>query len=395
VSARRSWGSIVRLASNRGCDDRRRRDPEKSRTIMDDKSSQSQHDGFTLVELLVVIAIIGVLVALLLPAIQAAREAARRSQCTNNLKQLGLAALNFESGNKSLPPGHRMSKNGTDIDSLGSWVTQLLPYLEEGSLFSQIDPKEKFFEQTVDVGKGESEKTHHVFLPSMQCPSNPDGSSQQLGIINDHYGARGNYVANSGWSDPGPGFQSCGIWMNDPNWEQFGANKAGYNSCTNGVEYPPASGGRPIKAALAGYGPFLVNRYLKLRQVTDGTSHTVAFAELLNIQGVDMRGSLHWGGGCLYLHSEPPNSKYPDRARYCAVSSNDPVAPCETTPDWPGAHKLAARSAHPGGVNVVMIDGSAHFISEDINSMQHGENVPGVWQALSTYGGNESTSLEL
>jgi prepilin-type N-terminal cleavage/methylation domain-containing protein/prepilin-type processing-associated H-X9-DG protein len=361
---------------------------------MDSNSSRYGKNGFTLVELLVVIAIIGILVALLLPAIQAAREAARRTQCTNNMKQVCLATLNYESTNKKLPPGHRMSKDGTDIDSLGSWVTQLLPYLEEGSLFSQIDQKEKFFEQTVDNGKGEYEKTHHIFLSSMVCPSDPAGTGTQLGLIDDHYGARGNYAANSGWSDPGPGFNSCGIWMNDPDWEQIGANKAGYNSCTNGVQYPGTGSGRPIRSALAGYGPFLVNRGLGLRQVTDGTSHTVAFAELLKVPGRDMRGALHWGGGCMYLHSEPPNSSYPDRARYCAVGADDPVAPCEQTPDWPGAHKLAARSAHPGGVNVVMIDGSVHFISNNIESMQHGDNVPGVWQALSTYGGGESITSD-
>src|SRR6476646_10711529 len=139
------------------------------------KNHPNHHDssGFTLVELLVVIAIIGVLVAMLLPAIQSAREAARRSQCTNNLKQLGIAIQNYESARKELPPGHRMTKVGTDIDSLGSWVTVILPYLEESALFSQIDPKIKFFEQTVDVGKGEFEKTHHIFLPSMACPSDP------------------------------------------------------------------------------------------------------------------------------------------------------------------------------------------------------------------------------
>lgn len=352
--------------------------------------SASRRNAFTLVELLVVIAIIGVLVALLLPAIQAAREAARRSQCSNNLKQLGLSVLNFEAARKELPPGHRMSKDGTNIDSLGSWVTQVLPYLEEGSLFSRIDPDEKFFEQTVDVGKGEFEKTHHVFLPSMSCPSDPAGSGAQLGLIDDHYGARGNYVANAGWSDPGPGFEECGVWMNDPGWELIGANKAGHPSCTNGVPYPAASGGRPIRSALSGYGPFLVNRGLRLRQAVDGTSHTVAFAELLTISGRDMRGCMHWGGGSLYVHSEAPNSRNADLARYCAVDANDPTAPCSVSVSgWPGAHKLAARSAHNGGVNVAMLDGSVRFVADEVDSILPGGTRPGVWQAMATYGGGE------
>ena len=305
---------------------------------MKNHSNHRGSSGFTLVELLVVIAIIGVLVALLLPAIQAAREAARRSQCTNNLKQLGIAIQNYESARKELPPGHRMTKVGTDIDSLGSWVTVTLPYLEESALFSQIDPKLKFFEQTVDVGKGDFEKTHHIFLPSMVCPSDPAGTGRQLGLINDHYGARGNYAANSGWADPGPGFEDCGIWMNDPGWQQIGANSAGHPTCKIGVQYPVAA--RPVKSALAGYGPFLVNRGLRYKQVIDGTSNTAAFAEVLKEPGEDIRGCLHWGGGCLYLHSEPPNSHYPDLARYCAVGTNDQAAPCDliSSPPWQGAH---------------------------------------------------------
>lgn len=357
---------------------------------MERNHSTRSKTGFTLVELLVVIAIIGILVALLLPAVQAAREAARRMQCTNNLRQIGLATLNYESTNGHLPSGHRMTKIGTDIDSLGAWVTQLMPYIEEGNLFNQIDTDQAFFDQTVDVGSGEFEKTHHVFLPSMNCPSDPAGSGLQLGLINDHYGARGNYVANAGWSDPGPGYEECGLWMNDPSWEQFGDNEAGHPSCSNGVGYKGSGGGRPIKSSLAGYGPFMMNRGVKLSQATDGTSHTIAFAELLKIPGRDMRGCMHWGGGAMYLHSEPPNSRYPDLSRFCAVSVDDPVAPCDdSVSGWTGAHKLAARSAHTGGVNVAMVDGSARFISDDVETMPHGDDVPGVWQALSTYSGEE------
>ena len=350
--------------------------------------------GFTLVELLVVIAIIGVLVALLLPAIQAAREAAQRAQCTNNLKQLGLAALNYESARKEFPAGHRMTRIGNNIDSLGSWVTQLMPYLEEGNLFSQIDQDQLFFDQTVDVGKGEFEKTHHVFLPSMVCPSDPADSGAALGLINDHYGARGNYVGNAGWSTPGPGFEECGIWMNDPGWEQIGANNAGHPSCKFGIQYPGPGGGRPVYSALSGYGPFRVNQGLRFKEATDGLSSTIAFAEVLKVPGQDMRGCLHWGGGTMYLHSEPPDASYPDLSRFCAVGLDDPYAPCDdSVSGWTGAHKLAARSAHSGGVNVVMLDGSCQFISDDVDSMNHGDAAPRVWQALSTFGGGEVSNL--
>ena len=288
-----------------------------------------------------------------------------------------------------MPPGHRMTKVGTDIDSLGSWVTQVMPYLEEGNLFSQIDQDELFFAQTVDIGRGEYEKTHHIFLDSLMCPSDPSGGSS-VGLINDHYGARGNFVANSGWSDPGPGFEDCGIWMNDPDWKQIGANGAGHASCRNGISYSSRGGGRPVKSALAGYGPFLVNEGVAIRKIKDGTSKTVAFSEVLKVPGEDMRGCLHWGGGAMYLHTEPPNSKYPDLSRYCVSTPPTPPLPVMTQCRG-GREHISWRPAAPstGGVNVVMIDGSVHFISDDIDSTEHGTDRVGVWQALSTYRGGD------
>ena len=96
--------------------------------------------AFTLVELMVVVAIIGVLVALLLPAVQSAREAARRSQCINNLRQIGVATMHFESVNRRLPKGDwRQRTSSTGVDSLGTWISLTLPYLEEADLYGNID----------------------------------------------------------------------------------------------------------------------------------------------------------------------------------------------------------------------------------------------------------------
>ena len=178
--------------------------------------------------------------------------------------------------------------------------------------------------------------------------------------------------------------------MNDPGWEQIGPNGAGHPACRNGVSYPNRNGGRPVRSALAGYGPFLVNKGIAIRKIKDGTSKTVAFSELLKIPGQDMRGCLHWGGGAMYLHTEPPNSAYPDLSRYCAVDQSHRTAPCDSSVSgWTGAHKLAARSAHKGGVNAVMIDGSVRFIADEVDSIPHGTDTPRVWQALSTYRGSE------
>ena len=95
--------------------------------------------GFTLVELLVVIAIIGILVALLLPAVQAAREAARRTQCTNNLKQIGLALHNYHAAKNALPIGSVLPANAPAGKNFGTWVYYILPYIEEGSVYEAFD----------------------------------------------------------------------------------------------------------------------------------------------------------------------------------------------------------------------------------------------------------------
>ena len=131
--------------------------------------------AFTLIELLVVIAIIGILVALLLPAIQAAREAARRSQCTNSLRQLGVAMLNYESSKKGLPPMALCWSNadlsarypggapGSWYDDHG-WYLPLMPYIEEAGLAGLVDPKKSFSDPA-------NEAARKAFVPMLACPS--------------------------------------------------------------------------------------------------------------------------------------------------------------------------------------------------------------------------------
>lgn len=341
--------------------------------------------GFTLVELLVVIAIIGTLVALLLPAVQSAREAARRSQCVNNLKQLGLALMNHESALGEFPKGDRRVQEAGGQLSLGSWVTQLLPYLEEANAYNLTDKKEAFYLQTADqsaetgqTGDGGG-KTHHITFSTLLCPSDPS-DTRETGIVNDHYGARGNYVGNAGYSHP-----ACGLWMNDLNWEQTD------NQCIQNFiafKTPKVNGVIP---SLAGYGPFMINRGIELREATDGTTNTIAMSELLRHPGRDIRGCLHWGGGSLYLHSHTPNyatgsglDEDVDRARYCSPETDrfHPTAPCsQVDSSFVGFHRLAARSAHTGGVNVLMLGASCRFVADGVD--------PTVWQAASTFNGEE------
>ncbi|MCA9265011.1 MAG: DUF1559 domain-containing protein [Planctomycetales bacterium] len=322
--------------------------------------------GLSLVEVLIVVAIIAILIAMLLPAIQVTRESARRTQCANNLRQLGLAFSNYESARKSLPPGDKRgfeldsSRQITKIKSLGTWVTLSLPFLEQSALYDQVDFEHTYFSP-------ENGAYHHVDLETLKCPSDVE-----VGLTSEHYGARGNYAANIGL-----GY----VWMSDPYWTQ--------NSGVPGQEEHPRAlpisnyRGQQRRPSLWGFGPFLVNRGVRLRQVKDGLSHTVALCELRKASGEDTRGALHYGAGVLYVHDYVPNDPHAiDRTRYCV---SIPGAPCEDAiSEWRGAHQLTARSRHPHGVNVAWLDTSVRFVTNDV-ALE-------TWQAMATFRGGESVA---
>jgi prepilin-type N-terminal cleavage/methylation domain-containing protein len=139
--------------------------PLKLRSIM----KWSARNGFTLIELLVVIAIIAVLIALLLPAVQSAREAARRIQCTNNLKQIGLAIMSYESSYGVLPPSHTTASPANATGSGDSWTAMILPFIEQGNLANMY---------TLNIGYDQPANLAAitVTVPTFVCPSTPGGS---------------------------------------------------------------------------------------------------------------------------------------------------------------------------------------------------------------------------
>jgi prepilin-type N-terminal cleavage/methylation domain-containing protein/prepilin-type processing-associated H-X9-DG protein len=325
--------------------------------------------AFTLVELLVVIAIIGILVALLLPAIQAAREAARRAQCTNNLKQLGIAIHNYHDTYQQLPVGNHSCCWGT-------WQMSILPFIEErqlGEMYTWM-PKvvngvpQDFFDYTwayyaQDPSANPPVRNLDVVksrIATLTCPSDtPRVSSGAAGItagITYH-----NYVANYG-----------------------NTNHAGTN---NSVKSNPAY------IEYLG-GPFLSydsqpkdQKTVKFRQIIDGLSKTLAFSE--TIQGedgdsshADLRGFTWWGWSAGFETYSTPNANDPDtlqQANYCNSTGVNP--PCDGA-SGPNIKKAGARSHHPGGVNVAMCDGSVQYTVDDVDLT--------VWRAASTTQGSEA-----
>jgi prepilin-type N-terminal cleavage/methylation domain-containing protein/prepilin-type processing-associated H-X9-DG protein len=308
--------------------------------------------GFTLVELLVVIAIIGVLVALLLPAVQAARESARRMSCSNNMKQIGISLHMHHDAKLVLPPGSTGGGGvGTDIGkprgpSETTWIAYLFPYLEQTNLDSQVN----WAQLNVNFYSDGGLKITPLKVPLFLCPSDvrPDPNTTYAPTI---FG-RGNYVANNGIGPAvefrlGPGHTS------------------------------PEAMGRPG-------GVFYINSWLALRNITDGTTQTVMCSEIRCPKStIDGRGIMHYPEGPLFHHNRTPNSLAPDEIR-AAWCSSTPKAPCI------GAYTAynnirdlrTARSNHPGGVNILMGDGSVRLARESIDL--------NIWQAISSPDGGET-----
>lgn len=300
-------------------------------------AARRRHVGFTLIELLVVIAIIAVLIALLLPAVQQARESARRTQCKNNLKQIGLALHNYHDTYNTLPPGAVQTFTG-NLQNEASWISMILPGIDQTPLFNRANFS-SCFGCTNSPGNPAWEISSQK-IPMMLCPSDVD-----VGLVLNAY-QRGNYAANSGI---GPLHS-----VSDPN--------------------------DPTRTAI---GPFTMNSNKAFRDFLDGTSNTIVVAELLKSPGADFRGVLHYPEGPLYQHDQTPNSSVPDQFR-SGLCVSIPRAPCVGV--YGGysdrAIVLAARSVHTGGVHVLMGDGSGRFVSDNINRP--------TWMALSTPSGGET-----
>jgi prepilin-type N-terminal cleavage/methylation domain-containing protein/prepilin-type processing-associated H-X9-DG protein len=369
---------------------------------------QTRSRGFTLIELLVVIAIIAVLIALLLPAVQAAREAARRAQCTNNLKQLALAALNFESAQSQLPPGYGpQGIYPTQATAYGRANPKvlILQYLEGGNTYNAFNLQWDLNYTSTTTTAENSTATSQV-INSFVCPS--DGNTSKVGAKPG--AGYSSYMASTG------GTASILFGGQSPTTYPFDETNSAFLGAFNvqiNETATAGTAGNPNPNYLA------VTSKVTMANFLDGTSNTGMFAETtmspyaalvypqMYYGGIPYSLSITyaWGGawsnqvypaGCqvltsasvifimayrggewyrnlpctgYYSHTIPPNYQYQD----CDNSNVN------------GGH-AAARSYHPGGANAAFCDGSVHFFKNSINQP--------TWRALGTRAGNEVVSAD-
>lgn len=317
--------------------------------------------GFTLVELLVVIAIIAVLIGLLLPAVQAARSAARRSACLNNLKQVGLGLLNHHDSKSRFPPSTNCDVNAGDPTSLNadgsintndrySWFHLVVPYMEQDALGDQ------FAAQIARRGHMMGTPQGEAVVSTFMCPEDPVnpkvGNPKASG-----QGFHGNYLTCHGSSHTGSGNMS---------------------NAANGI--------------------FFSRSRITMRDITDGVSKTVMLGEIRLVAdavpaegpgnvlcgGVhDLRGRYHnpFHGNVTVSTMRPPNTTVGDALTYCNGTSQVPCRSCVSS-----NLETHARSWHPGGAMVGFADGSLRFIGDGIQ--------PAVFQAMGSRAGGEVAASE-
>jgi prepilin-type N-terminal cleavage/methylation domain-containing protein len=310
-------------------------------------SRHRQTAGFTLVELLVVIAIIGVLVALLLPAVQAAREAARRMSCTNKMKQFGLALHNYHDTHLVFPPGVILLVPDTQCPPAGgtaqtgpSWLVLLLPYLEQQGLYNQFNFNNRFVGRFNLASQSTNGPLQFQPFPLVKCPSDPK-AIMNGSVITNYLGVAGGgcpSLSNCG----GPPLAEC----------QGGAGRLYFN---NGILYR--------------------NSRVRLANVTDGTTNVYLVGETMYMRVPSDRvlatGALigtnnpSWAAGA-DLRANGTDSSYQTLGASAGVINFGPVDPNDS-----GFFMRLFGSQHPNGCNMTLGDGSTRFISQNINLDTH------------------------
>jgi prepilin-type N-terminal cleavage/methylation domain-containing protein/prepilin-type processing-associated H-X9-DG protein len=377
--------------------------------------------AFTLIELLVVIAIIAVLIALLLPAVQAAREAARRAQCSNNLKQIGLAMHNYHSTNDKFPQG--MSQSSSTLGAVayagwGEWSAQamMLPYMEQTPIYNSIN---FCYDMIYGTGAATNLTAQTRVINAFMCPSDTQvafGGAPSMSVSQFN-----SWTQNAAWAPNINSYKaSLGTTTSVWGWE------TGYLSC----QPDPFNMAGGTQCASNTTGLFTCWNCYGIRDVTDGTSNTVAFAESLvgdatnvlpthrnnsvmgvaGAKGVEAfdASALSWQNvimpainACTTAYNLNQNVTGENGLRWgygaAGISMFQTIIPPNGAPwnscqDTCGGCQLNytqfsnAQSNHPGGCNVMFGDGSVKFIKNSIN--------PQTWMALGTRANGEVISAD-
>lgn len=344
--------------------------PKNQHALLKSKSFRGVHStGFTLVELLVVIAIIGVLVGLLLPAVQAARESARRLSCTNNLKNVGLSCLNYESARGELPPSSLLAKKNTR--SGFGWPVLILPYLEQASVSQEALAIYEEQAEDADAYDADMDALNQLLQPMYLCPSDSDLANQKEKFGNadrkgmSYSGVAGSYFARTG---------DC---PNNRDTEAYCVSTS-----PTGLFGPNNYDGLITQ----GWG-------VELREATDGQSNTLMLGERTYQIRAWMIGS-YWTGSTIPPQvrgqlAVPPKGPQPSTAHFSSKNlsnlyplNHDPhtgayqlhdnaagdrpeIAP--GTPRIISVNDLPFASRHPGGVNFARGDASVSFLSDTMD----------------------------
>jgi prepilin-type N-terminal cleavage/methylation domain-containing protein/prepilin-type processing-associated H-X9-DG protein len=353
--------------------------------------------GFTLIELLVVIAIIAVLIALLLPAVQAAREAARRAQCVNNLKQLALAAMNYESSNNMFPGGSYspVSKPSTwHFAQNFSCFVRMLPFTEQSPMYNAVNFNMNYGSYTNVTIAG-------VRLSILTCPSDTANTPNNIRTVSSGSTVPGwNFGANNSPDQPPDNvYPQC--------YSSYGGNSGEW-----GVEwqnsYLSSSPGEYTQLN----GVIYCDSIVTIAQISDGTSNTFLFGEhaRTNLQIYDPGYALsdgQWNSGRPY--DTMVCTFYPPNPGLSGGNVGTAANVIKT-----GFYPYSASSQHPGGVNMAFSDGSVKFIKNTISSWSFSAtgtepngvtysnyvytitpgSFIGVWQQLSTRNGGEAVSAD-
>ncbi len=360
------------------------------------RTERSSRYGFTLVELLVVIAIIGVMVGLLLPAVQAAREAARRMQCGNRMKQLTLALHNYESTYKTFPAAGVLPEGVHNARHYPGIVLALLPFIEQQARYDAIQTRLA----SHALGTAIFGPEYQGLLSELLCPSEPFATNPSPHQAN----ARINYMFNMG----------DGVLKLDAAWHH-----------PNYINNP--------NVQARNRGPFHLSSWVKFGGIIDGSSNTLAFSESASAATGNYSAQIKGGSGAapgmLVDGSNPILS--PNVCMATALSATDRnlyAQPADswrgnffqTGTPWNGFHTVippngpscwptvtgywapifTPNSYHPGGVHASALDGSVRFVSDSIDSGDLTQTVPnagrspyGVWGAMGTHMGGETVNF--